>query len=334
MTRMMPPARRWRSTLQLDHPLVGVLWQAAEGRRVDERTLTSELRTARYRLLGEIHDNPDHHEIQLELLRSLAEAGLKPTVVFEQFDKERDPALQERLARGNVTPDDVASAVNFNRAGWDWDFYRPLVELALRHGMPLRAANLSRAAAQRIIKEGMESLGSGRIAALRLETVWSPQREQALRDLIFEGHCRALPERLLPAMALAQRVRDATLAEALLDSGADGAVLIAGNGHVRRDLAVPLYLARPLPAHRHAPLGYSKSKRGKQILGPTSKPPPHRRWHTTSYVSLRRGADPIPAKCSNRSKERRGTGPKVSGTLAFRVPDTLAGARSGWPADL
>jgi uncharacterized iron-regulated protein len=240
---MMPPARRWRSTLQLDHPLVGVLWQAAEGRRVDEHTLTSELRTARYRLLGEIHDNPDHHEIQLELLRSLAEAGLKPTVVFEQFDKERDPALQKRRARGNVTPDDVASAVNFNRAGWDWDFYRPLVELALRHGMPLRAANLSTADARRIVKEGMESLGSGRIDALRLETVWSPQREQALRDLILEGHCRALPEGLLPAMALAQRVRDATLAEALLDSGADGAVLIAGNGHVRRDLAVPLYLS-------------------------------------------------------------------------------------------
>lgn len=33
------------------------------------------------------------------------------------------------------------------------------------------------------------------------------------------------------------------LAQALLDSGPDGAVLIAGDGHVRRDLAVPLYLS-------------------------------------------------------------------------------------------
>jgi uncharacterized iron-regulated protein len=239
---MMPPGRRWRSTLQLDHPLAGVLWRAAEGRRVDEQTLTRELRAARYRLLGEVHDNPDHHGIQLDLLRGLAEAGLKPTVAFEQFDREHDAALQQRLARGNATPDDVASAVNFNRAGWNWDFYRPLVELALRHGMPLRAANLSTTDARRIVKEGMESVGSGRIDALRLETVWSPQQEQVLRDLIFEGHCRALPERLLPAMTLAQRVRDATLAEALLDSGAAGAVLIAGNGHVRRDLAGPVYL--------------------------------------------------------------------------------------------
>ena len=149
------------------------------------------------------------------------------------------------------------------RAGWDWNFYRPLVELALRHGMPLRAANLSPADAQRIIKEGMESLGSGRIAALRLETVWSPQREQVLRDLIFEGHCRALPERLLPAMTLAQRVRDATLAEALLDSGADGAVLIAGNGHVRRDLAVPLYLSAAAGGAATRAIGILEVEEGK-----------------------------------------------------------------------
>jgi uncharacterized iron-regulated protein len=238
----MPPGNRWRSTLQLDHPLAGAIWSVAEGRRVDGRILSGELRAARYRLLGEGHDNPDHHEIQLILLRSLAEVGLKPAVAFEQFDREHDAALRQRLAGGNVTADDVASAVSFNHKGWDWSFYRPLVEVALRHGMPLRAANLSRAAAQPIIKGGLEVLGAGRIAALRIEAAWTPQRENALRHIIFDGHCRALPERLLPAMAAAQRVRDATLAAALLDAGPGGAVLIAGNGHVRRDLGVPLYL--------------------------------------------------------------------------------------------
>jgi uncharacterized iron-regulated protein len=44
-----------------------------------------------------------------------------------------------------------------------------------------------------------------------------------------------------PALALAQRARDAALALAI--EGAPGAtLLIAGNGHVRRDLGVPLYL--------------------------------------------------------------------------------------------
>jgi uncharacterized iron-regulated protein len=44
-------------------------------------------------------------------------------------------------------------------------------------------------------------------------------------------------------MTLAQRARDATLAQALLSVDRERAVLIAGNGHVRRDLAVPVYLS-------------------------------------------------------------------------------------------
>ena len=44
-------------------------------------------------------------------------------------------------------------------------------------------------------------------------------------------------------IVLAQRVRDAAMAQALVDAAnASGAVLIAGDGHVRADLGVPIYL--------------------------------------------------------------------------------------------
>ena len=233
---------RWRSTLDGDHPLTGTIWSVADGRRVDEQALSNALRAARYRLLGEVHDNPDHHAIQLDLLRRIAESGLRPAVAFEQFDREHDAVLQERIVSGNATAEDVANAVRFDRRGWNWDFYWPLVDVALRNGMPLRATNLSSSAAGRIVKEGAQILGAARVAALRLESVWSPERERILRGVIFEGHCKALPEQVVPRMAFAQRARDATLAETLRGAGPDGAVLIAGNGHVRRDLAVPLYL--------------------------------------------------------------------------------------------
>ena len=54
-----------------------------------------------------------------------------------------------------------------------------------------------------------------------------------------------MPASMMPGMVLAQRARDAAMAQAMLDAAAKGAarvVLIAGNGHVRRDLAVPIYL--------------------------------------------------------------------------------------------
>ena len=48
-------------------------------------------------------------------------------------------------------------------------------------------------------------------------------------------------------MTRAQRARDAVMADSLLRYRIDGAVLIAGDGHVRRDLAVPLYLSARAP---------------------------------------------------------------------------------------
>jgi uncharacterized iron-regulated protein len=203
------------------------------GRSVDEEALLHALRPARYRLLGEIHDNPAHHAIRARLVDALGRSGLKPVVAFEQFDAMHDPALQRLFLEGKPTAESVADAVRFEREAWNWDFYRPIVEAALRHGMPLRAANLSRGETMRIAKEARSSPP---------HAAWTPERQKALEKLIVEGHCNALPDRAIPGMVAAQRARDARLAQALLDAPKDGAILIAGNGHVRNDLGVPLYL--------------------------------------------------------------------------------------------
>lgn len=238
----MAPDKRWQSTLLSDHPLAGRIWHAVAGRFVSPDELVGNLRQAYFRLLGEVHDNPDHHAIQAELLAAMGAGGLQPVVAFEQFDLEHDAVLQQRQQDGKIDAEAVAQAVNFNRKGWFWDYYRPLVETALRYGMPLRAANLSRADAEQIVRHGLLALAPERSATLRMDATWSAEKEHALRDIVIEGHCRALPASMVPAMAAAQRARDATLANSLMNAGRDGAVLITGNGHVRRDLAVPLYL--------------------------------------------------------------------------------------------
>jgi uncharacterized iron-regulated protein len=231
------------NTLLDDHPLAGKIWDAASARFMTRDALVDALKRAHFRLLGEVHDNPVHHTLQAELLEAIAASGLKPLLAFEQMDREHDAALQQRLSQGDASTEDIARAASFDRRGWDWTFYEPLVAIAMRYGLPLRAANLSRKVAGQIARNGMSALESARIAALRLETAWSAEREQTLRQIIRDGHCGALPESAVPAMTIAQRARDATLAEAMLGAKRDGAVLIAGNGHVRRDLGVPVYLA-------------------------------------------------------------------------------------------
>lgn len=221
------------STRGSESSLAGTVW-LGELRPSSEAQLARNLARARYRLLGEVHDNPEHHAIRARLVDALGRSGLKPAIAFEQFDAVHDASLQSLLkTRKVITSEDVARAVQFDREGWNWEFYRPIVEAALRHRMPLRAANLSRAETMRIAKEGSTSLPP-----------WPAEREAQLRRIIFEGHCGALPQRAIPNMVAAQRARDAQLAEALRRPAKDGVVLIAGNGHVRSDIGVPYYLPR------------------------------------------------------------------------------------------
>jgi len=194
-----------------------------------------------------VHDNPDHHRLQLELLEALVRDGRRPAVALEQFDRDHQAALDRARAAAPRDAGRVADAGQFDRRGWQWPFYEPIVALALREDLPLVAANLSRRDALAVVERGYAALGDGAAERLGLAGPPDPAQVASIEAAVRDGHCGKLPERVVPGMAAAQRARDAVMADALLARGSGGAVLIAGNGHVRRDLGVPGYLAVRAP---------------------------------------------------------------------------------------
>jgi len=199
-------------------------------------------------LLGEVHDNARQHESRLAALQRAFAAGWRPAIVMEQFDLAHQADLDRaRLERpGDATHLIDAAAPSQMRAGtgWDWRFYRPFIELALRYDVPLLAANLSNADTARIVRGGYgEVFDEARIAALGLSVPAPPDMESAQEREIDNGHCHALAPSQWPRMARAQFARDAVMADVLRRSARDGGVvLLAGNGHVRRDIGVPRWL--------------------------------------------------------------------------------------------
>ena len=74
------------------------------------------------------------------------------------------------------------------------------------------------------------------------------ERDRPAARELRDSHCGEQPEPVLDRMVDVQWARDARMAEALARAGGrDGAVLIAGGGHVRRDRGVPTHLARHAP---------------------------------------------------------------------------------------
>ncbi|HEX7271821.1 MAG TPA: hypothetical protein VF420_06695, partial [Casimicrobiaceae bacterium] len=54
------------------------IWDVRAERFVGEPQLVTALAGARYRLLGEVHDNPAHHDIRARLITEIAAAGTRP----------------------------------------------------------------------------------------------------------------------------------------------------------------------------------------------------------------------------------------------------------------
>jgi uncharacterized iron-regulated protein len=224
------------------HPLSGRIWDTRAQVWVSPTELERPLARARYVLLGEVHDNAEHHRLRLDLLAALVSDGRRPAIAMEQFDREHQAGLQRVQNEPAPTPELLKTVGRVDVQGWNWSYYEPIIRLALDHRLPIVAANLSRADAFRVSTEGAAAvLGAAAVSALQLDQPLPDAARLELEQVIEEGHCGEAPRNILPGMVAAQRARDAIMAHTLQAHAP--AVLIAGNGHVRRDFGVPHYLA-------------------------------------------------------------------------------------------
>jgi len=198
-----------------------------------------------YVLLGEVHDNAAGQRQRLQALTRTIEAGWRPAIAMEQFDRERQADIDRaRRERPRDAAYVIAQASGL-KSGWDWDQYRPVVALALQYDLPLLAANLSRADAAKIVRGGLSDVfDAAQLNTLGLDKPLSADLVASQTAVLDAGHCGHFPKAMLPGMLDAQAARDAVMAQTMRAYASRGVVLIAGNGHVRRDLGVPRWLNR------------------------------------------------------------------------------------------
>ncbi|MBH3429103.1 ChaN family lipoprotein [Pseudomonas alkylphenolica] len=217
-----------------DHADLGVIRELATGRTLTPQQLIERLASAPRVLVGEQHDNPDHHAVQLWLLRELASQRAQGSLLMEMINPDQQDKVNAAQAatRAGQPPGDAFQALAW-QANWDWSVYGALVTYALRQPYPLLSANLNRAQIMQIYKQRpvLEGAASTR-----------PEVQATLLDDIRESHCGLLPETQMPAMLAVQQQRDRRMAESLL-AAPTPAVLLAGEFHVRKDLGVPLHLS-------------------------------------------------------------------------------------------
>ena len=224
----------------------------AGGLFVDENAVAARIAEARYVLLGEKHDNPDHHVLQARLIRALTAAGRRPAVAFEMFAPSQAGALARYLAAHPREAAGIGEAVNWKASGWPaWAMYEGVAQAALDGGLKIVPANLDDERVRAVSRQGVAALDTVFVQRHGLDQPLATDVHEAMAEEIRDSHCGHAPADRIGAMIGVQRARDAQMAEALLTApGNDGTVLVAGDGHVRNDHGVPAYVRRIDPGVR------------------------------------------------------------------------------------
>ncbi|NNN28012.1 MULTISPECIES: ChaN family lipoprotein [Pseudomonas] len=228
-----PPLPDWQSPEERDSAALGVIRDLRSGEQLSPAQLLDRLAAAPRVIVGEQHDNPDHHALELWLVRALAERRPSGSVLLEMLAPDQQSAVsaaQASAAKGDM-PNDLIAALRW-QPGWDWSQYGPLVIWLVKQPAPLLAANLDRDEIMKIYRTKPQLQGSASTAA---------SVRNALLEDIRGSHCGLLPESQYPAMLAVQQQRDRRMAE-VFKAAPEPSVLIAGGFHARRDLGVPLHL--------------------------------------------------------------------------------------------
>jgi uncharacterized iron-regulated protein len=255
-------------SLGTQHGLSGRIYQPSTERFVDQATMLADLAGADFVLLGERHDNPDHHRLQAQLTRALVVTGERPRVVaFEMIPGDRQLAVVEYRQTHPGDAGGLGAALDWRASGWpEWPLYQPIAQAALDAGAEIVAADLSRAQREAVFRQGPKMLQAAMVRRTGLDQSLPPPLAASLMQELREAHCGQRPEALIEGMFRVQRARDAMMADRLATvAGHAGGVLIAGNGHVRNDWGVPWYLARIRPTARTLSVGMIEVRDGADV---------------------------------------------------------------------
>src|SRR5690606_17191827 len=116
----------------------------------------ADLATADVVFVGEQHDDPNTHRLEVAILEGLKQRKVAPVVSLEMFERDVQSVLDAYLSGSASEEEVLKTARPWPRYKTD---YRGLVELAKANGWPVIAANVPRRIAAAVAKAGSDAVG-------------------------------------------------------------------------------------------------------------------------------------------------------------------------------
>ena len=209
---------------------------------IDAQAL-QRLQGARIVLVGEHHNNVDHHLAQLKVIQALHRTGKKVAIGMEMFRRDSQQAL-DQWTSGRMEEQQFVDVFNDNWT-FGWKLYRPILTYARDHRIPVVGLNVPRKITLQVAYHGFQSLTPEQKGSLEgivcdvteeyRDFVQSAYGAHAHGGMKFEQFCEA------------QLVWDSVMAVNAIDylkkNDERIMVVVAGSGHAHKR-GIPAQLAK------------------------------------------------------------------------------------------
>lgn len=203
-----------------------------KGKEVNYKKMMKELVEADIVLFGEFHNNPICHWLQLEVTKDLFDVKQEKLVLgAEMFERDNQLLLDEYLSGFHAESKFEADARLWKNYKTD---YQPLVNFAKENKLAFIGTNIPRRYASLVYKEGFEGLEKlspeAKKLFAKLPVDYDPELE-CYKSMMAQGPAGHTNENLPKAQA----IKDATMAESILNNWKSGQLFLHYNGAYHSD---------------------------------------------------------------------------------------------------
>jgi uncharacterized iron-regulated protein len=234
-----------------------------EGKSISFEQLISNLEAIDLIFVGEVHDNPEHHLMEVQILQALTARYGPLTVAMEFFDVTQQPILDQYMERA-IPEDQFLKDADWIK-GWSfpYHFYRPLLLAAREAGDRLIGINAPAGVVRKVARSGLESLTPEERGQAAREIDLDNEAHRQYLNKIFQEHSHEALQNV-DYFYEAQCVWEETMAQNIardLKEVPRKMVVFAGNGHIVNRFGIPDRVLRRIPVTMATILLYPLTER-------------------------------------------------------------------------
>lgn len=240
----------------LDEPPGGI----ALPKSMNFAAIMAELTPSRVVYVGETHTRAEDHDLQLRVIRAMYEQNPDLAIGMEMFGRTSQ-AILDRYINGEIDEWEFLKRSHyFKKWGYDYRFYRDILNFARLHKIPVVALNIEKEIVSKVFKDGgLSALSPEEQEGIPAERDLSIPGYRARIAGVFTMHGQhaAGPEQVnnfFQAQALWDEAMAESVADYLAAHPETRMAVVAGNGHTVKDTAIPPRVARRLPGVRQSVL--------------------------------------------------------------------------------